>query len=143
MLFTNIQEALEIANSGDQIWVASGIYTPTHQTLVTDTRTATFSLLEGVEMFGSFIGNETSLTQRNWRLNPTILSGDLNGNDLTTDFPDGSTYAENSYHVVTADYLNQPTRLDGFIIQGAMQTFRSSRLIMAAAYITGKAPLIW
>jgi hypothetical protein len=116
--FTNVQEALDMAASADQIWVASGIYTPTHQIWVTDTRSATFLLLEGVEIYGSFKGNETSLSQRDWRNNISILSGDLNGNDVAADFPGGTTYAENSYHVVTADYLNQPTRLDGFIIQG-------------------------
>jgi hypothetical protein len=116
--FTKLQDALDIAYSGDQIWVASGIYTPTHQTLLTDTRTATFPLLEGVELYGSFKGDETSLSQRHWKENLTILSGDLNGNDVDADFPNGPTYAENSYHVVIADYLNQPTRLDGFIIQG-------------------------
>jgi hypothetical protein len=116
--FLKIQDALDIAVANDQIWVASGVYTPTHQILVTDTRTATFSLLEAVQVYGSFRGNETSLSQRTWRLNPTILSGDLSGNDLPSDFPNGATYSENAYHVVTADYLNQPTRLDGFIIQG-------------------------
>jgi hypothetical protein len=116
--FTDLQDALDIASFSDHIWVASGVYTPTHQILLTDTRTATFSLLEGVEVFGGFKGDETSLIQRNLRANPSILSGDLNGNDVASDFPTGPTYSENSYHVVTADYLNQPTRLDGFTIQG-------------------------
>jgi hypothetical protein len=116
--FTDLQAALDIAIDTNQIWVAAGVYTPTRMILLTDTRTATFSLLEAVEVYGSFKGNETSLSQRSWRANPSILSGDLNGDDVASDFPDGPTYSENSYHIVTAHYLNKPTRLDGFIIQG-------------------------
>ena len=113
---TGLQDALEIVTSGDQIWVATGIYTPTHQTLRADTRTATFSMSEGVKIYGGFNGNETSLTQRNWRAHPSILSGDLNGDDVVDSFTNNS---ENSYHVVTAaGILNTNTRLDGFTIQG-------------------------
>ncbi len=114
--FTNLQEALDIAEDGDQIWVAAGVYTPTHQILLTDTRSATFTPVDGVQIFGGFKGDETSLSQREWQAHPSILSGDLNGDDVVDDFINNG---ENSYHVVTASNLNRIyTRLDGFIIQG-------------------------
>jgi hypothetical protein len=114
--FTDLQSALENTFSGDQIWVATGIYTPTHQTLITDTRSATFEPVDGVQIFGGFIGNETDINQRNWRAHPSILSGDLNGDDVVETFDHND---ENSYHVVTAGNLDlTTTRLDGFIIRG-------------------------
>ena len=129
--YTSLQSALEtpFIGEGDQIWVAAGVYTPTHRTLVTDTRTATFFLLPDVEVFGGFQGTETSITQRNWRLNPSILSGDLSGNDTANDFPEGPTYSENSYHVVTASTLDKPTRLDGFLIQGGNANAEEAEMI--------------
>jgi hypothetical protein len=113
---TNLQGALDLVVDGDQIWVAAGIYTPTHQILTTDTRTATFSPVDGVQIYGGFNGDETSLSQRDWRAHPSILSGDLNGDDVVDTFENN---AENSYHVVNAGNLDKTsTRLDGFIIQG-------------------------
>jgi hypothetical protein len=113
---TDLQDALDLVVDGDQIWVAAGVYTPTHQILTTDTRTATFSPVDGVQIYGGFYGDETSLSQRNWRAHPSILSGDLNGNDVVETFANND---ENAYHVVTAGNLDKTsTRLDGFIIQG-------------------------
>ncbi len=114
--FPNLQSALDIAADGDQIWVAAGVYTPTHQIWVTDTRTATFMLVDGAQIFGGFYGDETAIDQRDWRSHYSILSGDLNGDDDVDEFTNNS---ENSYHVVHAGNLDKPyTRLDGFIIQG-------------------------
>ena len=110
--FNLLQDALDIALDGDQIWVAQGIYTPTTGI----TRTATFELVDGVQMYGGFEGDETSLNERDWRAHSTILSGDLKGDDVVRTFANND---ENAYHVVTAGNLDRTyTRLDGFIIQG-------------------------
>lgn len=111
--FTNPQAALAVAVSGaDEIWVAEGIYKP--GTL----RTSTFQLEASVPLYGGFVGNETSLTQRDFRTHLSILSGDVLGNDRSDDL--GVTNAhpnriDNVYHVVTGE--NTAT-IDGFIIVG-------------------------
>ena len=99
-----LQSALTAANSGDQIWVAQGTYTPT----ATTTRTVSFVLKSGVSIYGGFNGTETALTQRNFTSNVTILSGDIGvvGN-----------YTDDSYHVVTGTGLTSATTLDGFTIE--------------------------
>jgi hypothetical protein len=110
--YQSLQPALDEALPGDKIWVASGIYNPTHRT-TTDMRSKTFTLTPGVALYGSFKGNENSLSQRDWRAHPSVLSGDLAGNDSGF-----TNNGENSYHVVTSENVTETARLDGFIIQG-------------------------
>lgn len=109
--FNDLQVALTAANPTDEIWVATGIYTPDSGT---GDRNATFQLLNGVAIYGGFLGGETSADQRDPDANPTILSGDLLGDDLS-DFVNN---AENSYHVVTGSGTDSTAVLDGFIITG-------------------------
>lgn len=57
---------------------------------------------------------------RNVNLYKTVLSGDLNGNDVDVNDPSelhyGSTRVENSYHIVTGSGTNETAVLDGFLI---------------------------
>jgi hypothetical protein len=99
--FTSLQSALAVAAVGDQIWVASGTYWPT----ATTSRTATFQLKNGVEVYGGFKGTEAALSDRNWNANLCFLSGDIGTAGVDTD---------NSYHVVTGSYTNSSAVLDGF-----------------------------
>lgn len=101
--FTSLQEALSIVIPGDEIWVAAGQYKPTSGT----SRTISFQLRSGVNMFGGFAGTETSLNERDIAANPTVLNGDIGEPGTSTD---------NSHSVVTADLLTIPTVLDGFRI---------------------------
>src|ERR1043166_1573700 len=59
-------------------------------------------------------GSESLLIQRNIAAHPTILSGDLNGDDA----PGFIHNTENSYHVVTGSGPTATAALDGFIITG-------------------------
>ena len=109
-----LQTALATAISGDEIWVAAGIYKPTTGT----DRAATFQLKNGVALYGGFTGTETARDQRDFVANVTILSGDLNGDDNNNVMADEPTRAENSYHVVTGSGTNNTALLDGFTISG-------------------------
>ncbi len=118
--YPNLQTALGAAASGDQIWVAAGVYTPGLD------RTDRFNLVTGVALYGGFAGTETSLDERDWADNPTILSGDIGRDDINTDgnyiaeTPD-DIIGDNSDHVVYADGttgtpITSTTILDGFTI---------------------------
>jgi uncharacterized repeat protein (TIGR02543 family) len=102
----DLQDALALAEAGDQVWVAAGTYKPTTGT----DRTATFLLESGVAIYGGFAGTETSLTERDWETNLTTLSGDIGTED---------DLADNSFHVVTGSGLSDTTILDGFTITAA------------------------
>ena len=108
--FGDLSLALDAVAEGDEIWIAGGSYAPSHKTDPSDPRTATFTIPGGVSLYGGFQGTEDLLSQRNWQKDPTILTGDLQGDNDAVN---------NSYHVITLD-LNRRKRslLDGFIITG-------------------------
>lgn len=102
-----LQSAIAQATSGQQVWVKAGTYKPT---LGTD-RNSAFSMKNDVAIYGGFTGTETLLEQRNEIYNLTILSGDLNGDDVGF-----SNNGENSIHVVNNISINSTAILDGFTI---------------------------
>ncbi len=119
--YPNLQDALAAAASGDEIWVADGVYYPDEGGGMTnDDRTMTFTLIDGVGLYGGFAGGETSLSQRDWGTNVTVLSGDIDQNDTTDS--DGvvtdvaNIVGSNAYHVVTGGGTNSSAVLDGFTI---------------------------
>lgn len=107
----DLQVAINIASSGDQVWVKVGTYLPTHDpfanTIPANNRDKTFTLKNGVKIYGGFAGTETLLSQRNVSGNLTTLSGDLGVLNTVTD---------NAYHVVLSVNCTNTTRLDGFTI---------------------------
>jgi len=111
--YVNLRSALEEATSNpeiNEIWVARGTYRPSN----TGNRSATFRLINNVKVYGGFSGTETALNQRDFLNNKTILSGDINGDDL----PNFTNRGDNSLHVVTGSGTNSDTVLDGFTIKG-------------------------
>jgi len=100
--FADLQQALALAESGDEIWVADGTY---YATANTD-RTVSFQLKSGVAVFGGFEGTESLLQERDWAQHETILSGDIGALGDNSD---------NSYHVLVG--ANNAT-ISGFTITG-------------------------
>ncbi len=111
--FTHPQEALNVASSGDQIWVAQGAYSPTDRLQSSDPRESSFRMLEEVNMYGGFEGIEENLNERDPSQFVTILSGDLENDDSTT-----GDISDNSYHVVQFKNLfgSDRTIIDGFVV---------------------------
>ncbi len=100
-----------------EIWVAEGTYRPTVDGTPTGApdgpRAVSFRLLAGVALRGGFAGTESSPAERDIARHPTILDGDILGNDDATD----GSKTDNAYSVVTAASLASPATLDGVIIR--------------------------
>lgn len=101
--------ALTASISGDQIWVAQGTYKPT----TTTSRTVFLTLKSGVGIYGGFAGGEGKLAQRDFVAYPTIVTGDLLGNDNGT-----LNLTDNSYHCFVGSGAAATAILDGFTIKG-------------------------
>jgi predicted outer membrane repeat protein len=103
-----------------EIWVAEGVYRADEGVgIVPDSRTETYQLIDGVAVFGGFEGTETLLEDRDWVGNVTILSGDIDGNDVASGgvvHVPGDIRGANSYHVVVASGVGNTSILDGFTI---------------------------
>ena len=137
--YLELYDALAVAGSGDTIRVADGIYKPTSGTA----RTATFQLLTGVTLEGGYAGcGAPDPDARDVALYETILSGDLDANDDPGDFPEGPTFAENSYHVVTGSGTGATAVLDGFTVTGGNANGSYPRNVGGGMYISGGSPTI-
>jgi hypothetical protein len=103
--YTDLNMALTSVISGDQVWVTTGVYTPG------TTRSDTFQLVSGVQIYGGFSPGDTQLSDRDPdpATNGTVLSGDIGTPGDASD---------NVYHVVTASGVTTGTVLDGFTIEG-------------------------
>ncbi len=105
--FTDIQLAINYAGAAYtlngtavEVWVAEGTY------YTGDDRNDSIIMQPGVYIYGGFAGDETSLSQRDYETNITILSAEIG---------DTSTETDNSYHVVIGA---DDAILDGFTITG-------------------------
>ena len=116
-----------------KIVVAKGIYKPT-PTPSTLGRNATFQLKSNVKVYGGFDVADASLSERNWRVNKTILSGDIVGDDTDSnrdgiienaDDIVGEGEGNNVYTVVTG-VAN--TTLEGFTITAGQSNDFSSEV---------------
>jgi len=119
----DLQDALLASLDGDEIWVAEGTYRPDRGFGITlGDGTATFELKDGVALYGGFPSGGGNWEDRDPIAYETILSGDLNGNDVPVanprDLLDEPTRVENSYHVVTGSGTDETAVLDGFTITG-------------------------
>ena len=110
--FVTLQPALAVAGPGDEIWVAEGTYRPTD----TINRTAAFDLVGGTALYGGFNGTETQREQRDPSLHETILTGDVNGDDVPGVDENHPSKQDNCYHVVRVDREFVELIIDGFTI---------------------------
>lgn len=126
--YTDLQEAINNASEKSEIWVAKGVYKP--KTVVLDIpptpqkgeegydRYRHFSLKNNLTVLGGFTGNETQKNQRNWKINETILSGDLDGSGDLSD--------KDAYHVMLNINIYETAVLDGFVITGGNANYELS-----------------
>ena len=94
------------AQPGTQFWLTGGIYKP----IATNDRYASFSIASGVQVYGGFVGSESSPNDRpTTQPSSTTFSGNIGSLSDSTD---------NSYHVVRFDNVNDKTVLDRIVITG-------------------------
>ncbi|MDZ4796346.1 MAG: hypothetical protein SGI83_18905, partial [Bacteroidota bacterium] len=107
---TSLQTAINASAPGDEVWVMTGAYFTTN----INNRNIYFSMQNGVAIYGSFAGTETSLAQRNISCGFTsVLSAEIGVAGI----------ADNSYHVFNNSSLNNTAVLDGFSIRDANANF--------------------
>ncbi|WP_299550598.1 right-handed parallel beta-helix repeat-containing protein [Seonamhaeicola sp.] len=111
--YNSLETALLRASIKSEIWVAKGIYYPERKVTGKDNRDRSFHLKNNVTLLGGFNGTEETRNQRNWKINITTLSGDLNQDDESA-----QNLSDNAYHVVTGNGTNQTAVIDGFTISG-------------------------
>jgi hypothetical protein len=133
-----LQDALAVASGGDEILVAEGVYRPDQGGLASrGDRTASFDLPKGVALKGGYAGDGTiNPDMRDPNRYPTILSGDLLGDDLQGTL----NRDDNSYHVVAARGLFPPPRLDGFTIQSGQADGAYPNESGGGLYVTAGSP---
>lgn len=100
-----LQDALADADYGDEIWVAEGTYKPDQGAgKTTGDRASPFVLVNGVGMYGGFLGTESSRDPQGDN-NQTILSGEIDSNSSLW-----------SLNMVSGVDLDANTTMDGFRI---------------------------
>ncbi|MBP7050471.1 MAG: right-handed parallel beta-helix repeat-containing protein [Phycisphaerae bacterium] len=139
--YTQLQKALNAAESGDEICVAQGVYRPDLHSPTTAVRGSSpvspsvksFEIAKGVAIRGGFAGFGTDdPNARDVERYETILSGDLCGNDVVgwgLGHPlYESLHADNRGYVIWSSYAIRGgdtvavPQLDGFVIESATQS---------------------
>ncbi len=107
----SLSDALAVATPNSEIWVQQGIYYPTNcSNCTTEDRKKSLQIPSDVAIYGGFLGTETTRTERNWETNTTVLSGDINQDNLPT---------SNSYTIIHIQFASSNTILDGFTLKDA------------------------
>ena len=121
---TALQDALTLAESGREIRVAKGVYTPDRGLgIARENREASFRITGSLTLRGGYAGADApDPNARDVRAYATILSGDLRADDLPVVDPGNlwkeTSRTDNSRHVLTAIGINPTAILDGVQVSG-------------------------
>lgn len=134
-----LSAALSAAQAGDQIWVQGfeQITDAGQQLYTVPDQAVGFSVNSGVQLYGGFKGDETSINDRETLGKPyqmkyrSVLSGDIGKNDDSDNtniiFPANTTRQDNATHVLSVNMAptstsgnnnTYPTVINGFTIAG-------------------------
>ena len=145
--FASLQDALAAASTDDEIWVASGTYSPDPSD-----PDKSFVLKDDVVVYGGFAGDETKLLQRDFHKNLTILSGDIGKGDRTKNTHtivigadravlDGFTISDAygtdkpQLHILPADILK-----NDMVVGGGMRNFMTSPIVRNIVFKNNFSP---
>jgi len=119
--FGTLQDGLAAALTGQELWVAEGVYYPDEfGTTDTDDRFVYFDLPAGVSIYGGFGGFETDRSQRDFRARLTILSGDIRQDDsqqpIASHLLPLSGIGNNSCNVLDLTSATPGDTVDGLVV---------------------------
>jgi len=108
--YTNLPSAVTNAQAADELWIAAGTYKP-------GTSSSSYiDITTNIKLYGGFNGTETALSQRDWTTNQTVISGDLNDDDVLNDFTTNRT--DNTKHLIWVNPgINNNTIIDGILFR--------------------------
>ncbi len=159
---SNLQEAINASEAGDQVWVAAGTYKPTELIKSNKATSKAFMMKDGVSLYGGFSGTETSIDQRKSgekpydMVNATILSADDDVADEWIRGYDGISSVwgwiyesnnvlgtgKNSTHLLySSATIENPTVIDGFTLTGANANVATAKPSGGAVYAPGKVAI--
>ena len=118
--FRTIDAALTASAPGDEIWVASGTYTPRARLDPADPRSARYVVRRNVRLVGGFSGNETSIWQ--WPALPCTLSAEI-GN--------ATSNSDNLHHRVIAENDALGSSMRGFTFARANSIGAPTPMLLA------------
>ncbi|MBI1177055.1 DUF1565 domain-containing protein [bacterium] len=127
--FPTIRVSLELATTGDEVWVAEGRYPAFANTPSSFTDTTPLRIPTGVAVYGGFAGTEINRLKRNPTAHPSIIAGWLGASFEQFASP------HTSFVTFMPDANNQ-TRLDGFRLEFNAANYGS------AIYVPGGSPII-
>ncbi|WP_417354156.1 T9SS type A sorting domain-containing protein [Flavobacterium sp.] len=133
---SDIQAMINLSETGDQVWIAEGVYKPERspdntEVISIDNRNNAFTIKNGVEVYGGFSASgEPAWEERDWEANVTILSGDIGNQGVDID---------NAYHVVVIlgtdeDLLSNISKLDGFTVMEGNANSAGSQIEVGDSY---------
>ncbi len=97
--YNSLHSALSRAANGcgNEIWIASGTYTP-------DYLNSTFAIPSGVSLYGGFLGNETTLSERHPAHYRTYLSGANQFGNIISIAADAQNIIIDGFSLINASY---------------------------------------
>lgn len=121
--YTSLSDALDAAADGDFVWVAAGTYTPPAD--------STFFVGSAVTIIGGFAGTEDDPGAADPEANPTLLSGDVMGDDSSEDIEANKT---DNVPIMFVDSLLAAVSISGFTFQGGYNdTFPDQEFLNASS----------
>ncbi len=167
--YGNLQEAIDAAQSGDEIWIAEGVYKPERLIKSNKKNSRAFIFKDGISLYGGFKGNETSREERVMQepepdptsprlfLYQTILDADDEvADEWVRGIEPGTTYryswksengdvigtANNSNHVLyCADVIVNTVEINGLTLKGANAKEWKAKAAGGALYAKGNVKL--
>lgn len=149
LAFESFQTAIDVAEAGDQIWLSEGVYIPTLAHGGTTDNHKTFFIQQNIQIYGGFPadGSINEVSGRNPELYKSLLSGDIDGNDINSD---GNFIAEtadeivgdNTIHVLWIEPLSEKVEVDGIWINGGLNTSEGAGIYISMNEDSGTSSII-